>query len=440
MTSKRLLDWTGVTIYYVALFGVHYLFPRSETLPVIVLYIAAFLPYFLWSFKRRLSVVEIMVLGTAARLLLFGGIPTLSDDFYRFYWDGALLNLGHNPFQFTPTDFLIDYPDAPIAAEAFTLMNSPKYYSVYPPTLQMVFFLSGLFGNTLFGFVLISRLCILVAELASARLILLLLRHFKKPDYLLSLYFLNPLIVLELTGNLHNEVFMITFTLLATWLFIKRKSELSAIALGFAVGAKLYPLLFAPLFALRLPLPRAAIYSAVFGATCMALFLPFGGWSELENVMESLRLYYQSFEFNGSIYAVGRYIGYQLTGYNLIKHWGRALAALSIIGFVWMYFRKPNTRNNDRLAFDILFIVFIMYALSTSVMPWYLSLMIAACPFTRWRFPIVWSAMIPVTYAAYGNSAYQENYWLIGLEYVVLLAFVLFEYKKLARSTPHATA
>ena len=428
--SRLILDVVATLIYYCALLAVHYIFARSESWPVISFYLLAFVPYAYWNYQRKLPAKAILVIGLLARVLLLFGFPTLSDDFYRFYWDGALLEAGINPFHFTPADFLAQNPNFSIDPRAFSLMNSPDYYSVYPPTLQAAFFISKVLGGSLFGFVLVSRMLIVLAELGTFWLLTTLLKHFKRPIHLAALYFLNPLIVLELTGNLHNEVFMVSFTLLAYWLFTKNRVLLSAVAIALALAAKLYPLLFVPLFLLRLNTKSVWAYICVFGVVCAALFLPFGGIDELTNVLESLRLYYQSFEFNGGIYAIGRYIGYQLTGYNLIGPWGKALAIVSVLSFVWIYFRKKGERSVKRILTDILLIVFAMYALSTSVMPWYLSMMIGVSAFNSWRFPLVWSALIPMSYAAYGSSDYQEQYGLIALEYLILLGYLIYEYRK----------
>jgi hypothetical protein len=44
-----------------------------------------------------------------------------------------------------------------------------------------------------------------------------------------------------------------------------------------------------------------------------------------------------------------------------------------------------------------------------------------------WRYPLVWSAMAVLSYAAYQTEAYQENLWLVGLEYLVVYAAVVVE-------------
>jgi len=52
------------------------------------------------------------------------------------------------------------------------------------------------------------------------------------------------------------------------------------------------------------------------------------------------------------------------------------------------------------------------------------------------RFPLLWSSLIFLSYFAYGNENFQESLLLIGLEYTIVLLFILYEldYLKIFRS------
>jgi hypothetical protein len=51
---------------------------------------------------------EVALIGAALlfRLLLLFAVPALSDDFYRFLWDGRLSLEGINPFLYTPRQLI----------------------------------------------------------------------------------------------------------------------------------------------------------------------------------------------------------------------------------------------------------------------------------------------------------------------------------------------
>jgi hypothetical protein len=42
--------------------------------------------------------------------------------------------------------------------------------------------------------------------------------------------------------------------------------------------------------------------------------------------------------------------------------------------------------------------------------------------FTRYRYALAWSGLVFLSYSAYQTDAYLENYWLITIEYVVVIA------------------
>jgi hypothetical protein len=47
--------------------------------------------------------------------------------------------------------------------------------------------------------------------------------------------------------------------------------------------------------------------------------------------------------------------------------------------------------------------------------------------FTRYRFVLVWTALIPLTYIHYWQGAFAENYAIIALEYGVVACLILWE-------------
>jgi hypothetical protein len=93
-------------------------------------------------------------------------------------------------------------------------MNSPDYYTVYPPVLQGVFGLAAPFASfSPLGGVVVLRLCILAGRRVSIRLLTQLLAAYGLPPGRVLLYALNPLVIVELTGNVHFEALMIFFLL-----------------------------------------------------------------------------------------------------------------------------------------------------------------------------------------------------------------------------------
>ena len=59
--------------------------------------------------------------------------------------------------------------------------------------------------------------------------------------------------------------------------------------------------------------------------------------------------------------------------------------------------------------------------------PWYLATLILLSVFTKYRFPIVWSLVIILSYAAYANEIYKENLVLVSIEYLIVYGFLIWE-------------
>ncbi|NNF08640.1 MAG: hypothetical protein HKN21_17895, partial [Candidatus Eisenbacteria bacterium] len=88
--------------------------------------------------KHDLTAREWIVFWAAAlfgRGLLIFHEASLSDDIYRYLWDGHVLLSGINPFRYAPND--------PVLVELHTafwgLINNPELPTIYPPLLQLVF-------------------------------------------------------------------------------------------------------------------------------------------------------------------------------------------------------------------------------------------------------------------------------------------------------------
>jgi len=67
------------------------------------------------------------------------------------------------------------------------------------------------------------------------------------------------------------------------------------------------------------------------------------------------------------------------------------------------------------------------------VHPWYIITILYIGLFTKYNFQIIWSVMIFLTYSAYKNSNVEENFYLIGLEYIVVFGFFINDFFKLEK-------
>ncbi|MCB2410279.1 hypothetical protein [Hymenobacter lucidus] len=424
-------QWVAVGGSLVAYGLLAYATPRQHFGQLLALYTLAFGCY-AWLLWRPLALRYGLLLALASRLLWLPAVPALSDDYFRFRWDGHLVATGQSPYQYRPEEirFRLEPSTAPedrALLRLYPRLNSPHYHSVYPPVCQAVFgAVSWIFPNSERGFVIVLRLVLLAAEVATAVLLLLLLRHFQRPGRQALRYLLNPLVIVELTGNLHFEALMLCGLLAAIWALARQSRTTAGALLAGAVATKLLPLLVLPLLVRRLGWRPWLLLVATVVVVLAVLFAPFLSAPLVANVGRSLDLYFHKFEFNASFYYLLRAGGYYLTGYNQIARLGTWLGAAMVVWVLAVAAREKQPTLAS-LPQTLLVLLTGYLALATTVHPWYLTTLVALSVFSRFRYALVWSALVPLSYAAYQTTAYRENLWLVALEYGVVAAVLIWE-------------
>ncbi|MEK6782006.1 MAG: glycosyltransferase 87 family protein [Bacteroidota bacterium] len=384
------------------------------------------------------------------RSSLWFALPNLSDDFYRFIWDGRLLAAGFHPFAELPRYYMEHSEVIPgIDRTLFEKLNSPDYFTIYPPISQFVFWLSvRLSPKSIFGSVVVIRSLIIASEVGSLLLIRKILKHYNLPNKNALLYALNPLVIIELTGNLHFEAFLIFFLLLSFWFLKKGNLMWAAFNFAAAICTKLIPIIFLPLLVTRLGLRRSFQFCLITGFCCVLLSLPLLNWEIISGFRESIAYYFKKFEFNASIYYLVREWGFWKYGYNIIQTVGWKLAvcctASILLYTLWDFMQSSKFRIQDRLLMtvgllpmDYIFLLSIYFAFSTIVHPWYITTLVAFSTFNTYRFAVLWAALIFLTYAGYTSDGFEENLWLTLIEYVLVMGYLVFEVMEKKRVDHH---
>lgn len=357
------------------------------------------------------------------RLLLLFAIPALSDDVYRFIWDGRLITEFIDPYKQLPTEYLGQKIDG-ITPDLFLKLNSPEYFSIYPPFNQIFFFLSALLSpNSEFWSIVILRLIIFSFEIGNVSLIRKLLRHYKLPEKYGLFYALNPMVILELTGNLHFEGIMIYFLLLALWYYEQNKLHWSAVFFGLSVATKFLPLIFLPLLIQRIGFKKTMLYGLIVAGVLVVSFLPLINTAHIWAIKDSLALYFQKFEFNGSIYYLARWYGFETEGHNIIAKSGKWMMIATFIS-IMLYSFLPTKKSLPKKMVWV-WTLYLLFA--TTVHPWYVIPLLALSVFTEKRFVFIWSILIFFTYANYMSGEYFEWLEIVVAEYVIIGLAAIYE-------------
>ena len=426
-----LMLWVSLMAYAAMAYGV----PRHETALLFALYFLLFAIY-LWVLKTASgNEVKFWIAASVLwRLSMLLATPALSDDVYRFIWDGRLLANGYHPFAELPGYYLQKGFDIPgIGQSLYSQLNSPHYFSIYPPFAQYIFWASAVVSpQSALGSMVVMRVFIIAAEVGGIFLLQALLERFNASKKNTLIYALNPLVVIELTGNLHFEAFVVFFLLLALYLLVHAKVWQAGVAFAFSIASKLLPAIFLPLFLIRLGLKRSLIfYGLVLMATGLLSF-PLLDGGALPGLGESFALYFKKFEFNASIYYLVREYGFWAYGYNIIQTAGWKLGLVSTIFILVVSFWPIRPVDKGRALSDVpltmMWALLAYFLFTTTLHPWYIAPLLMLSVFTKYRFVVVWTAMVFLTYAGYTATGFSENLYLVLLEYVVVIGYLVYEW------------
>lgn len=451
--KKPLLLVLASGLFY---FAFAYNLVRTDYVKLLGLYAVLFYLFckLLTIFKHQAQVLGYFAFAFRAIFIL--AIPNLSQDFYRFIWDGRMLLEGFNPYLHTPLSFIGQghYPIAQ-AQELYNGMGAlnASHFTNYPPVNQWCFAIAALIsGKSILGAVLVMRLLIIAADFGTLYFGKQLLKKLNKPVYGIYWYILNPFVIIELTGNLHFEGVMIFFLVWGLYLLHIGKWQWAAVVLALSISTKLIPLIFLPLFfqwfvlsSVNQPqkqligvkfsdlrrggFQRLVVFYGIIGLVTALLFAPFFSLEFFNNYTQTVALWFKNFEFNASFYYLAREIGYGLSGYNQIAIIGKGMAFLVVLFVLFLAFFK-NNKTTTSLIFGMLLALSFYYFTATTVHPWYIATLLILSVFTNYRFPLVWSFVIILSYLAYVNinrADKSENLWIIALEYLVVYAVFVWE-------------
>jgi len=412
---------------------------RGDFNSLLLCYTGLFL-LFLFLIKNELNRKSLIAITILFRVIFLIATPNLSQDFYRFIWDGRMILNGFNPYLYLPE--IHQTPNYTVPNQAAVLVAgmgnlNASHYSNYPPLNQLCFTIAALFAHkSILGSIVVMRMLIILADIGVLYFGTKLLKALHLNPKVIFLYLLNPLIVIELTGNLHFEGLMIFFLIWSLYLLQQQQSRLAATTLAASISLKLLPLLFLPLFFQQFKLKKLIGFYAIIGITCLLLFAPFISENLISNYSKTIGLWFGTFEFNGSIYLLIREIGYQIKGYNIIGIIGE-ITPLAVVLFVLFlsFFRK--NKSTQQLIIALLFALSFYLFTSSTIHPWYVAMLLALSIFTKYRFPLVWSFTIILSYSFYRNEAFINNYYLISIEYILVFGFMIWEILNRKKSNNH---
>lgn len=404
-----------------------YVLTRENTFWLVSIFGILFVLF--WSIHRQIKTwKQLLLLGLLFRLVFICATPNLSQDFYRYLWDGNLMGMGINPYLHTPKEVveLVQFPFSSVLYEKMGFLSNVNY-SNYPPLSQYLFQGMAFFSQkNLFGGIIFLRFIYFMFEMLLFFLGKNLIKTLKLSPNLASWYFLNPLLIIETYGNLHGEGVMCGIFLLGLGFLFQKRVFFSALLFGISIAFKLFPLLFLPLFYFYFRRKRRLLFYGIITTTVFLFFLPFSNENTALNYWKTLNLWFNTFEFNASLFYLLRAIGFELVGFNIIKIVGLIMPFFLITSIGYISLRNRNPTDIQILK-NLLWVCSLYLFTATTVHPWYVISLVALGLLSGYLFPLVWSATVFLSYTAYGSPEVEESAVALVLEYSIVYACLAYE-------------
>lgn len=407
---------------------------RTDFYSLIGYFSIASIAYLILVFKFSFERKEVIGLSILLCAVCFIFQPELSNDYYRFLWDGEIYWQGNNPFNHLPFEltsqsWFIQSEDLQDLYGNISQL-SKKHYSCYPPINQLYFKAVTYCSDSITINLLVLRLLVLITQVVGVVYLRKVLNELNKPKHLILWILFNPLILIETIGNLHFEGVMISFLVIAFYFTLKHRHILASIFFTLAINIKLTPLLLLPVLIRYLGWYRSFISFGIIGVLTIAFFGLELDQNNIHNFYLSLRLYFKGFEFNSFMYFNILHIYHYFTDNFIYTSLGSILSLLTVIIILCISFIKRSTGDTQQWLFRMLIAYSVYLLLSSNMHPWYVIPVILLGALTEVKYVIYWSLLVFLSYIFYANFDKEIVRFVVNLEHLLLLAIISFEWWK----------
>ena len=211
--------------------------------------------------------VLLLGLGFAAlfRLSIIFYPPYLSDDIYRYIWDGRVQSAGINPYRYIPADeSLANLRDEKIYPN---INRRDSAHTIYPPVAEAVFLFVTRFSES----VTWMKAAMVGFEAVAIWAVVQLLYSFGFARQRVLIYAWHPLAVWEFAGSGHVDALAIAFIALALLAHRKHAQILTGVFVACATCVKLFPAVLLPTLYVR----RGWKMPLAFVAAVLIAYLPY---------------------------------------------------------------------------------------------------------------------------------------------------------------------
>ena len=263
-------------------------------------YAISYVPFFYLMFSihnetpQSVSVHGHMIGVIIAQCLLLTCDPILSEDIWRYVWDGYRVGYGANPYCIAPDSAALDqFANSHRLETVRSAINHAHLPTIYPPAAQFIFSFASLFEPSIQPIRMLS--C--VANIGTLYALYRTLKAMNIPIVYVALVGSHPLFLIETAVSGHVDAFAVFFLMMACLFAVNSRHIAMGAVLGLAVVTKLIPIITLPFLMKRRVLGWVATGVCVAGA--YAWF-----WSPTCDPLGSLSTFSGKWRHNGGLFSI----------------------------------------------------------------------------------------------------------------------------------------
>ena len=326
-------------------------------------------------------------IGLAMRVMVIPLTPELSDDVYRYLWDGHVQYSGVNPYLYAPADPALES----IRTLWHEKINHPDIPTLYPPLTQLLFLTTWIIGGTIW----VAKLLWVAFDILTGSVIVRIARSLERPVLpILVWYFWSPLLIVEVAWNGHFDIIGVFWLTLLLWVAVSRKATGRGGWLGALLAAatmtKLAPAVLFPPFWHR----YGKVLAGYFLVVCALLSLPYAS-AGIEPLTKGLWIYLKDWIANPGAFLVIKGI----CGNSMVARMISGIIVVLVMLFTMIRRQDPEHMMLIILGAGILF--------SPTVHPWYVIWLLPFAALTGHPGFLALSGLIFLGY--WGLGEYQRS-------------------------------
>jgi alpha-1,6-mannosyltransferase len=375
--------------------------------------------------------LAIVVAGVIFRLIAWPLAPGLSDDPFRYRWEGKLQAAGGNPYEVRPADQrwigLRDETYARIPGRDFKAVYGPLIEQIERWTYRAVAAAGLSPERQVFWFKLPFALC----DLGAMAVLWQLLVAHGLPRANILIYAWSPLTVMEFWATGHNDSVVVLLIALALVAAAKNRWTWAFVALSLAAGAKIWPILLFPIFiGWKRNRPLRWWQWCVLIPIAILLALPY--WTNVTENLQFMSGFMGGWRNNDSLYGLILWVAKDLYR---AKYTAFAVVAVVV---AFLTFREVPLERASLWAITVMLMV------SANCHPWYLTWLLPLLTLFPVPGLLLWTALAPLAYSAVVSwvtlGEWQGSNAFRWFEYAPVYAMLIGSWLRARRRLPDSTA